>query len=62
MSTIISNGELLRRAVRWLSEEKTHNYKAIEEASMRFNLSPRDEEFLVRNFLKRRRNDVMLIT
>lgn len=44
-------GEDLRRAVRWLSEQEGYTVEAIQEASRRFNLSPVDEQFLVENFL-----------
>ena len=51
MVTIQPKGESLRQAVKWISAEKvTDNDKKradlIQEASMRFNLSPKDEEFL----------------
>ena len=41
-------GEGLRRAVRWLSDEGRHDAAAVEEASRRFDLSPLEEEFLLR--------------
>jgi hypothetical protein len=47
---ILPKGESLRRAVRWLSEQEEKGLAAIEEACRRFNLSPKDEEFLIRNF------------
>lgn len=43
-------GEGLRRALRWLSDEGRHDAAAIDEASRRFDLSPLEEEFLLRNF------------
>ena len=49
-------GEGLRRAVRWLSDEGRHDPAAIEEASRRFDLSPLDEEFLLR-FLAERQHE-----
>ena len=42
-------GEGLRRALRWLSDEGRHDAAAIDEASRRFDLSPLEEEFLLRN-------------
>lgn len=53
MATIISESELLRRAVAFIIEEKTYNSKKsmhelIDEASMRFNLSPVEAESLSR--------------
>ncbi|MBN2428453.1 MAG: hypothetical protein JXK94_08965 [Deltaproteobacteria bacterium] len=51
-STIQPKGEDLRKAVRWISDQGTWDYKRIEEASQRFNLSPKDQEFLIHFFLK----------
>lgn len=42
-------GESLRRAMRWLSDQGRHDGAAIEEAARRFDLSPSDEEFLLRH-------------
>lgn len=50
---ILPEGEDLRRAVRWLSEQEGYTLEAVEEASRRFNLSPVDEQFLIENFLPR---------
>ena len=46
-------GEDLRRAVKWVSQERKANAEAnlqklVQQASLRFNLSPADGEFLVR--------------
>lgn len=46
--SLLPHGEDLRRAVRWLGEHHQHDLKAIEEVSLRFCLSPLDEEFLIR--------------
>jgi len=51
MSTIMPKGEPLRYAVKWISENRTEDEKAsvqslIEKASVRFNLSPKEEGFL----------------
>jgi hypothetical protein len=43
-------GEGLRRAVAWLTEQPRRDLATIEEASRRFNLSPLDEEFLLQHF------------
>lgn len=40
-------GQGLRQALRWLSEEGRHDAMAVEEACRRFDLSPLDEEFLL---------------
>lgn len=50
-------GEDLRKAVKWVSEERKYNpgkkQKAlIEEACLKFNLSPIDADFLLRKLLE----------
>ena len=60
MSAIEPPGEHLRKAVRWISEEcREEGGKTIrvliEEACLRFNLSPMDEEFLISFFKKKDR-------
>lgn len=52
MTTIVPKCELTRNAIKWISEQqgatgKTHR-ALLEEAAMRFNLSPKDMEFLDR--------------
>ena len=52
MSNIIPQGEALRNAVKWISEECKENSDAvinvlIQQAAAKFNLSPKDEEFLM---------------
>jgi len=59
MSTIIPKGENLRQAVKWISENRTEDENAkipllIEKAGIRFNLSPKDEDFL-RSFYKEKK-------
>ena len=56
MSTIMPKGEPLRYAVKWISENRTEDEKVsvqllIEKAAIRFNLSPKEEDFL-RSFYK----------
>ena len=51
MATIQPQGESVRQAVKWISSEKKEDdeknlVKLIQEAAIRFNLSPKDEEFL----------------
>lgn len=51
MPTIMPESELLRKALRWISEETKDAEKAktlVPEASMRFNLSPKESEYLIR--------------
>ena len=47
-NSLLPHGENLRRAVRWLSDEGRHDAAAIEEAAVRFDLSPLEEDFLLR--------------
>ena len=51
-------GEDLRKAVKWVSEERTYlpdkKIKTIiEEACVKYDLSPMDADFLIRNFLEK---------
>ena len=52
MATVMPEGEALRRAVKWISsrlEEApgTSAQKLVHEAVLRFDLSPKESEFLV---------------
>jgi hypothetical protein len=47
---LMPEGEELRRAVQWIGEHGEHTLAAVEEACRRFDLSPADEEFLIRHF------------
>lgn len=49
--TLEPKGEPLRRAIRWISDERQSNpdadiKKLVEEAGLRFDLGPPDQEFL----------------
>ncbi|HIJ57995.1 MAG TPA: hypothetical protein HPQ03_18005 [Deltaproteobacteria bacterium] len=51
--SIIPEGEELRKAVTWISEERQTDPEAklsklIESACMKFDLSPKDADFLAR--------------
>ena len=50
MATIMPQGELLRRAVKWIDEQRGLTDKPvaalIDAAAMQFNLSPKDATFL----------------
>lgn len=46
---LLPHGEALRRAIRWLSDERRHDAAAIEEAARRFDLGPADEDFLLQH-------------
>lgn len=47
---LLPEHEGLRRAVQWLATQPSWDAETIEEASRRFDLSPLDEEFLLRHF------------
>ncbi len=49
MSAIRPRGERLRRAIRWLSEQGRHDATALEAAARRFDLTPLEEEFLLKH-------------
>ena len=44
--------EGLRRALDWLAEQEHRDAGTIEQAAQRFDLSPADEDFLFRHFLR----------
>jgi len=51
MTTIQPDGELIRKAVKWISEERQadpskKDQQLIQEAAMQFNLSPLEVEYL----------------
>ena len=53
MTTIIPEGDNLRNAVKWISEmvqsgAQKSKMTLINEASLRFDLKPTDQEFLMR--------------
>lgn len=53
MTTILPEGDDLKKAARWIIEEQTCNPKKalknlIEEACLKFDLSPLDSDFLDR--------------
>jgi len=55
--SIQPKGEELRKAVKWVSDERKFNQEKefkelIEEACLKFNLSPMDADFLLRTLLK----------
>ncbi|UCF91502.1 MAG: hypothetical protein JSW39_25050 [Desulfobacterales bacterium] len=55
--SIQPEGEDLRKAVKWISEERKYNperklRELIEEACLKFDLSPLDAEYLF-NFMRR---------
>ncbi|MBI9075887.1 MAG: hypothetical protein JEZ02_10780 [Desulfatibacillum sp.] len=53
MSTIIPDGENMRRAVKWVGEIRcdkpdTKPSVLVQDAAVRFNLSPAESEYLAR--------------
>jgi len=59
MATIVPQGENVRRAVKWISEERQGGAgkklsKLVEEAAVRFNLSPAEGEYLSRFFTEKK--------
>ena len=49
---VVPDGEGLRKAVRWLSDRRSADsatplWKLVEEAGIRFSLSPLEEQFLM---------------
>ncbi|HEY5601654.1 MAG TPA: hypothetical protein VIM41_00945 [Gammaproteobacteria bacterium] len=49
-SSLLPTGENLRRAIQWIGEQAQHDAKTLEAASVKFDLTPLEEEFLVRHF------------
>jgi len=53
MTTVQPEGEDIRKAVKWISEERQYDPQAqlsklIEEACLKFDLSPMDAEYLLK--------------
>lgn len=51
--SIQPKGEDLRKAVKWISEKRKHEHvkdlkQLVDDACLKFNLSPKDSEFLYR--------------
>ncbi len=56
MTTVIPEGDAVRKAVKWISENLKDDpdqsiQKLINEADLRFNLAPKDAEYLM-NFYR----------
>ena len=55
MPTIMPQGENVRKAVKWISEERQGSSaktlsRLVEAAAVKFNLSPAESEYLARFF------------
>ena len=46
------HGENLRKAIAWLSQQIEIQRQTIEQASVKFDLTPLEEDFLLRNFIR----------
>lgn len=57
MNSFLPEKENLRRAVKWISDQRKFDLKIINEASLLFDLSPLDEEFLIRHFCQKKKED-----
>ena len=62
MSVPLPEGELLRKAVHWISKQRElvprpSLAELIDEAGKRFNLSPKDAEFLTHFFTAPKKQD-----
>lgn len=58
MSTILPEGEAVRRAVKWISERLQEDpqqpvRQLVNEAITRFDLSPKDSQFLINFYSKK---------
>ena len=54
LKPLIPEGEALHQAFQWLAEQGRCTSQMVEQASLRFDLTPRDEEFLLRQFVYHR--------
>ena len=58
-SELFPKGEALTRALKWLGEERLHRpdvpvAKLIDEASLKFDLTPMNQQFLLTEWAKSR--------
>ena len=51
---LLPDKEDLRKAVKWISSQGEFSLKIVDEASIRFDLSPADESFLIKYFTGRK--------
>lgn len=61
--SILPEGEQLRKAVKWISAERDENpgaalAKLVGDACLKFDLSPKDTDFLVRFFGEKGTDDL----
>jgi hypothetical protein len=60
--SILPEGEQLRKAVKWISDQRTEHpelalFNLIEKACLQFDLTPKDGEFLMRHITAQDAND-----
>ncbi len=60
--SILPEGEQLRRAVKWISDERTENpgadlSKLIGQACLKFDLAPKDADFLVKFLAEKKESE-----
>lgn len=55
--SIFPKGDAIRHAIHWISEHHRYDAEAIEEACRRYDLSPCEEEFLLKHFLNADQNE-----
>jgi len=53
--SMLPEGEQLRKAVKWISDQRTEDariplFSLIETSCLKFDLTPKDSEFLLRHF------------
>jgi len=51
LDPVVPKGEALRRALAWIGDQGHCDLAVVEEASRRFDLTPLDEEFLIRQLV-----------
>jgi hypothetical protein len=56
--SLFPKGEAFRQAVRWIAEMHAYDLATIEEACQRYDLTPVEEEFMMRHFLNADRKEV----
>lgn len=53
MSAFVPDSEALRHALRWLADNAAWTAQEIQEACLRFDVTPADEDFLLRELRRR---------
>ncbi len=58
--SLLPEGEQLRKAIKWISDSLLDNpgaslFKLVEEACLKFDIAPKDEEFLFHFFTEKKK-------